>query len=333
MSSIITAPVPLPSPPPVPEKTPLRTYYAPLVPSPLNPNNALQVSPPTSPPGSPSPTTPLPKRRGVRRTASQTSPTQILLRQKAAAAFRSESLIKAYSNNRYISLGSNRRHASSRNPFLNMNRHKKLTTADTIDILYSLDIDDGDDDGADDNIGGDIGLLSSSNNSSSCDNKPLPPVPVPPPLFSSSSFPTKREDEDEDDQQHREKDEFDLVGPTPYYEDCYGYDKEEFDLENGGGSSFERERATLLTGSLSSLGSEGRQQAARRFSPRRKRRCGGGDGHRSPGVTRLVIHLRRGLVILGIVIMFVLLHGLLRTFGGAKRPPPGSGFIETDTKN
>ncbi|KAK0665124.1 hypothetical protein QBC41DRAFT_328306 [Cercophora samala] len=314
-------------PPPVPEKTPVRTYYAPLVPSPLNPNNGFQVLPTTSPHASPSPRTPPPpKRPNLRRTASQTSPTQILLRQKAAAAFRSESLIKAYSNNNnnntYISLGSSRRHASSRNPFLNMTQHKNLTTADTIDILYSLDIDDDDND--DNNFSGDLGLITPSNS-----NKPLPPVPAPPlPLFSSSSSLTAGKDSNNNNNNNnnnnssdhplQEKDDFDLLSSTPYCEDYdynydYNYDydysrrekKEEIDLENG--CRLERERTTLLSGRRSSFDDSGRR--------------GGGTRHRA-GVTRLVIHLRRGLVILGIVIMFVLLHGLLRTFGGAKRPPP-----------
>ncbi|KAK4647268.1 uncharacterized protein QC761_123880 [Podospora bellae-mahoneyi] len=307
-----------PSPPPVSEKTPVRPYYAPLVPSPLNPKNCFQISPPTSPPGSPSPRTPPPKRPSIRRPASQTSPTQILLRQKAAAAFRSEILIKAYSsnnNNNYISLGSSRRHASSRNPFLNMTQHQNLTTADTIDILYSLDIDDHDDT----NPTGDLGLITPGNNTS---NKPLPPVPMPPPLFSSSSpgqDPNSDSPPEREDHRLQKKDDLDLLSSTPYHED-YDYDhrdKEEIDLENG--CYFERERATLPSGRTASFDDSG----GRGRSTLGKARRGGGSGaeHRS-GVTRLVIHLGRGLVILGIVIWFVLLHGLLRTFGGARRPPP-----------
>ncbi|KAK4180848.1 hypothetical protein QBC36DRAFT_203711 [Triangularia setosa] len=317
-----TVPSPPPSPPPVPEKTAVRTYYAPLVPSPLNPNNGFQVPSATSPPGSPSPRTPPSKKPSLRRTASQTSPTQILLRQKAAAAFRSESLIKAYSNNNYISLGSSRRHASSRNPFLNMTQHNNLTTADTIDVLYSLDID------GNDSLTGDLGLITPGNG-----NKPLPPVPMPPPLFSPFSPPKKDSNNsaaEREDHHLQEKDEFDLLSLTPYHED-YDYDRvkeEDIDLENccfGG----ERERVTLLSGRRSSSddSGRGRRGQAKRFSLGGERRGGGGGGgggagHGS-GVTRLMIHLRRGLVILGIVIMFVLLHGLLRTFGGARRPPPG----------
>ncbi|GAB1316725.1 hypothetical protein MFIFM68171_06935 [Madurella fahalii] len=82
-----------------PEK---RRYYAPFTPSPLNPNTHLDTPRQAKSTSKPKPTTApsqsRPKRKSHRppkpahRTARYASPTQLLLRQKAAAAWRSETL-------------------------------------------------------------------------------------------------------------------------------------------------------------------------------------------------------------------------------------------------
>ncbi|KAK4159769.1 hypothetical protein QBC43DRAFT_122552 [Cladorrhinum sp. PSN259] len=129
---------------PSPPATPLSKQYAPLIPSPLNP-----VSSPSSCPTQSSSCSPKPKSHHLR-PASQISPTNLLLRQKAAAAFRYHKSTTAYQN--YVPLGSRRKRTTFEFGFESKSLRRSKSRHQLVDLwsfssspsnLLDSDSDDG----------------------------------------------------------------------------------------------------------------------------------------------------------------------------------------------
>ncbi|KAK4189258.1 hypothetical protein QBC35DRAFT_148549 [Podospora australis] len=286
--------------------SPPRPSYTPLVPSPLgNPSYNLPIPPPPNkspnrrqslPPQTPCPK-PKPKlSRG--RPASQVSPTAILLRQKAAAAFRSESLIKNYSSsyhNNHVPLGSSghsrygqpRRYPGSNNlSGLNKNPfegEKEWTTADTIDMLHS------DTDEEEEEEEGDLGLAI----------KPKP----------RSRRLLERQDAEK-------QDDMDLT----YINMSYLSDSETEGQGQGGEMEpmllRRRSREEQRRQSLPLSEDEENEKIEERFWQETAE-------SRRPS---LAVTPRRIAVLVGILIGFVLAHGLWGTFGNGSDYGGGSGY-------
>ncbi|KAK3996160.1 hypothetical protein QBC44DRAFT_158522 [Cladorrhinum sp. PSN332] len=252
-----------------PPSTPQTKQYAPLVPSPLNP-----VSSPSCPNRKATPHSPSPKPKS--RPASQASPTQLLLRQKAAAAFRYHKSSSIPSNNNYYSnyvpLGSrpspisifggagSKRRTQQQRLSLASELEKQMdleffstyleddltiwTPEDTINMIRGLDFDD-------DNTAntGDLGLALST-------------------TMTMNMVKVKEDDGDQDAEEEQKED-------TPMLESA---------------RQVEGEKRILTPGT--------------RRNPR----------ERGQNAT---ITLRRVMVLAGILVGFVLVHGLVSTFGPA----------------
>ncbi|KAK4226197.1 hypothetical protein QBC38DRAFT_456514 [Podospora fimiseda] len=256
--------------------------YAPLIPSPLNPVSSSSSSP--SP-------TPKPKPSSRAASASRISPTQLLLRQKAAAAFRDHKITTTtqatttINNNNYVPLGSTTQlhyYPSKRRQLSSIELEKQMDTEffssetddldlmiwtpeDTINMIRRLDFDDHD---------GDLGVVVTT---------------------TTTTTTTTRKSS----------------GSLRKYIDT---NKEEDKKEESG------ENTPMLLGREEEENENEKMVFGENNSSRRQER------------QKQKISFGKMMVVIGILVMFVLVHGLVVTFGPEAKGRRSGGSWQDDVR-